>query len=140
MIIRDDSETTLPGELALPLLKALHDLGNTTTVILHEGCVFEFKGVFPGGEIGEGFYNLEGPVPGFHGHIRLDAITQVRFQDRPHRGRASYAFVFENSQSRCIFKVFLGRSTNGEIIAEQLRFFKQLREYKSLPVEKETNA
>ncbi|MDP5054351.1 MAG: hypothetical protein NWP69_11220, partial [Congregibacter sp.] len=133
MIIRDDNKSELPGTLALPLLQALQELGDTTTVILHEGCVFEFKGAFPTGEVHEGYYNLEGPVPGFHGHLRLDAITQIRFQDRPHRGRASYAFVFENLQSRCIFKVFLGRSSDGEIIAHQLRFFKQVRESRTLP-------
>lgn len=117
----------LPKKLALPLLRELPKLGNTTTVILHGGCVFEFKGPFPSGTEAEGFYNLDGQTPGFHGHLRLEAMTGVRFQDRPHRGRASYAFVFEDDKGSCLFKVFLGRDGDGEVIESQLNFFRQLR-------------
>jgi putative heme utilization carrier protein HutX len=136
-----------PGELdaidadqALPLLRALPSLGNTVTVVLHGGCVFEFKGPFPHGTEAEGFYNLDGPTPGFHGHLRLDAMRRVRFQDRPHRGRASYAFVFEDKQGKCLFKVFLGRNADGEIIDSQLNFFTQLRDQRTLPLTPEENA
>jgi putative heme utilization carrier protein HutX len=125
----DDAGQALTASEALPLLEALPALGTTTTVILHGGCVFEFKGPFPAGTVAEGFYNLDGPVPGFHGHLRLDAMARVRFQDRPHRGRASYAFVFEDAAGRCLFKVFLGRDARGEVIAEQLDVFNQLRRH-----------
>lgn len=118
----------LTAETALPLLRKLSTIGDTTTVILHGGCVFEFKGPFPAGEVAEGFYNLDGPVPGFHGHLRLDAMARIRFQDRPHRGRASYAFVFEDAAGKSLFKVFLGRDDSGEIYPEQLNFFNKLRE------------
>jgi putative heme utilization carrier protein HutX len=123
----------LPAEAVLPLLRELPALGDTTTVILHGGCVFEFKGPFPGGSVAEGFYNLQGKQssapaqPRFEGHLRLEAMSRVRFQDRPHRGRASYAFVFEDDKSRCLFKVFLGRDDSGEVIPEQLAFFERLR-------------
>ena len=117
----------LPREAVLPLLEQLPALGNTTTVILHGGCVFEFKGPFPGGSVAGGFYNLHGTRPGFEGHLRLEAMTRVRFQDRPHRGRASYAFVFEDDNGRCLFKVFLGRDEAGEIFSDQLAFFDNLR-------------
>jgi putative heme utilization carrier protein HutX len=123
----------LPADAVLPLLRQLPTLGPTTTVILHGGCVFEFKGPFPGGSVAEGFYNLQGTRRsaddhlGFEGHLRLEAMTRVRFQDRPHRGRASYAFVFEDDKGRSLFKVFLGRDEAGEIIPEQLAFFETLR-------------
>lgn len=129
----------LPEEAVLPLLQQLPALGKTTTVILHGGCVFEFKGPFPGGTVAEGFYNLHGRKrspedhEGFEGHLRLEAMTRVRFQDRPHRGRASYAFVFEDDNGRCLFKVFLGRDDDGEIIPEQLAFFDHLRQTGVLP-------
>jgi putative heme utilization carrier protein HutX len=125
---------TLPRECTVPLLRALPELGNTTTVVLHGGCVFEFKGPFPPGTEAEGHYNLDGPTPGFHGHLRLETMAGVRFQDRPHRGRASYAFVFENDKGGCLFKVFLGRDSDGEIIKSQLNFFRQLRESRRLPL------
>lgn len=124
---------TLPAHCVLPLLQALPTLGNTTTVILHGGCVFEFKGVFPRGTVAEDFYNLESEAPGLHGHLRLKTLRQVRFQDRPHRGRASFAFVFEDAMGHCLFKVFLGRDARGTIIPAQLVFFEQLRRERRVP-------
>ena len=117
----------LDNDQVLPLLRALPHWGLLTTIIFSGGCVFEFKGPFPTGNIAEGFFNLDGPVPGFHGHLRLDALQQVAFQDRPHRGRASYAFVFEDGSGHTVFKVFLGRDDNGEILVAQLEEFNRIR-------------
>jgi putative heme utilization carrier protein HutX len=129
------SAALLPGKLTLPLLERLPSLGDITCVILHGGCVFEFSGPFPSGTIASGYYNLNGSKPGFHGHLSLDAMTRVRFQDRPHRGRASYAFVFEDAKGRCLFKVFLGRDSKGEVYASQLQFFQELRATHQIPAQ-----
>lgn len=98
-----------------------------TTIVLHAGSVFEFKGPFPTGSEGHGFYNLQGEMPGFHGHLNLELVSHIRFQDKPHRGRESYAFVFENADDEVIFKVFLGRDESGELIASQVRQFSALQ-------------
>lgn len=119
--------SALPSVDAEPLLRELACWRDTTTVILHGGCVFEFKGVFPPGEIAHGFYNLEGPTPGFHGHLRLSAIARVGFQDKPHRGRSSYAFTFDDADGGNLFKVFLGRDATGEVFPEQLAAFNRIR-------------
>ena len=118
----------LYAEQTQALLGELATWGNTTTIVLHGGCVFEFKGPFPPGSVAEGYYNLEGPVPGFHGHIRLDAIDHIAFQERVHRGRDSYAFVFNDRNAQAIFKVFLGRDEQGEIVPEQLAAFRRIRQ------------
>ncbi len=120
-------EPALQQDQVLPLLRALPHWGNTVTIVFSGGCVFEFKGPFPEGEIAEGFYNLDGPVPGFHGHLRLEALQRVRFQDKPHRGRDSYAFVFEDDNGSTVFKVFLGRNSDGAILPEQLEEFQRIR-------------
>lgn len=118
---------TLPGSQALALLEALPEWGDLVTIVLHGGCVFEFKGPFPRGSVGRGFYNLDGPVPGFHGHLRLDAIDHIGFQDRPHAGRPAYALTFNDREARNLFKVFLGRDAEGAIWPEQLARFDALR-------------
>ena len=120
-------EPALQQDQVLPLLEALPRWGNTVTIVFSGGCVFEFKGPFPDGELAEGFYNLDGPVPGFHGHLRLEALQRVRFQDKPHRGRDSYAFVFEDGSGHTVFKVFLGRDSEGVIIPAQLEEFQRIR-------------
>lgn len=121
-------EAVLLQDQILPLLNALSGWGDMTTIVFSAGCVFEFKGPFPAGELGEDFYNLDGPVPGLHGHLRIAAMHHVRFQDRPHRGRDSYAFVFETEDRQTIFKAFLGRDSQGEIIPAQLAAFRKIRD------------
>lgn len=109
------------------LLKEFSTWSNTTTVVIHGQCVFEFKGRFPEGQFGHGYYNLKSEGKGLEGHLRLDAIKQVTLQTKPHRGRNSYAFVFRDVDNQPIFKVFLGRDTSGEVINEQLIAFERLK-------------
>ncbi|KZX60520.1 heme iron utilization protein [Halioglobus sp. HI00S01] len=124
-----ESAPALAGSEAEALLREVATWGKLTTVILHGGCVFEFKGSFPAGDIGMGFYNLDGRTSGgFEGHIRLDAIASIGFQDKLHRGRASYAFTFNNASGENLFKVFLGRDEQGEVFAAQLEKFNMIRD------------
>ena len=116
----------LPGQRALALLAELNGWGKTTTIILHGGCVFEFKGVFPAGSESQGYYNLHNDGSGFEGHINPERIARISFQTKPHRGRESYALVFEDFSGDPIFKVFLGRDEAGELLRSQLVKFNQL--------------
>lgn len=116
----------MPGELAQQLLETVSQWGNTTTIILHGGCVFEFKGVFPKGELAHGFYNLKGEN-GFEGHLNLDKVARIRFQSKAHRGQESHAFVFESSDDECLFKIFLGRDADGVLHSDQKEQFLALK-------------
>lgn len=119
---------SLPASQAEPLLRALAVWGPTTTVVQHGGCVFEFKGPFPPGAVGEGYYNLYGATPGFHGHLRLDVIETIGFQERQHRGQDSYAFVFKDAAGAALFKVFLGRDDTGTVYPDQIKKFHAIRD------------
>ncbi|EAQ98887.1 ChuX/HutX family heme-like substrate-binding protein [Congregibacter litoralis] len=127
----------LAPEDTLPLLEHLPSLGPVTCIVLHGGCVFEFSGEFPRGQRSEGHLNLMNNGSGFHGHLALAKLHRVRFQDKPHRGRPSYAFVFEDPQAQCLFKVFLGRDAQGEVLAHQLAFFQLLQIQGSLIAQEE---
>ncbi len=122
------SETTLqlPGSQVLDLLQKISTWGNTTTIILHGGSVFEFKGDFPTGTLAEGFYNLKGDS-GFEGHLNLDSIQSIQFQSKNHRGRESHALVFIDKNSDVIFKIFLGRDADGNLLTHQLEQFEKLK-------------
>lgn len=132
MKTEDSLSEFLPGDQAEALLRELASWGHTTTIILHGSCVFEFKGCFPEGSLGHGYYNLEGTIPGLHGHIDLAAIHHIDFQDKPHRGRTSYAFNFQDQDNHNIFKVFLGRQEDGELITEQVARFKAIKQQLNL--------
>ncbi len=112
----------MPGNQAQQLLEKISEWQNTTTIILHGGSVFEFKGVFPKGELAHGFYNLKGSS-GFERHLNLDKITAIYFQDKLHRGQESFAFIFQDSDEKCIFKIFLGRDTEGKLYPSQKQQF-----------------
>ncbi len=124
---KDSESAVLDGAYAKALLQNLPQWGHVTTIVLHGGCVFEFKGDFPKGEEGSGFYNLNSGGHGFEGHLSLEKIHHISFQDKLHRGRQSYALVFEDEQNNCIFKVFLGRDEQGELIHSQVDKFKSLQ-------------
>jgi hypothetical protein len=117
----------LSGDEALSLLTLLSSWQNVTTIMIKGGCVFEYKGVFPAGSLGQGYFNFGGDS-GFHGHIRLEAIGSIGFQDRQHRGRDSFAFLFDDTKGRNIFKVFLGRDESGDLHPEQVAAFNRIRE------------
>ena len=118
---------SIPGDKSLELLQEIADWGNTTTIILHGGSVFEFKGDFPKGSVAQGFYNLQGEN-GFEGHLNLEKVDHIAFQDKVHRGRQSYALVFTDKDNLCIFKIFVGRDSEGELHANQVNRFKALQD------------
>ncbi|MEM1189257.1 MAG: heme utilization cystosolic carrier protein HutX [Pseudomonadota bacterium] len=122
-----DDMRVIPGHRALYVLEQLPAWGDLVTIVLHGGSVFEYKGPFPAGEVGSGFYNLKGSRPGFEGHLRLDAIDHIGFQDRPHAGRIAHALTFNDADGRNIFKVFLGRDEHGAIWPEQIKAYEALR-------------
>ena len=114
----EQSQVSMPGEAAQKLLETISLWQNTTTIILLGGSVFEFKGVFPKGQLAQGFYNLKGES-GFVGHFNLKNIANIGFQSKLHRGQESHAFVFQNSSGECIFKIFVGRDAGGQLHQSQ---------------------
>lgn len=117
----------IPAHSAEALLRDIVQWGNTTTIIIHGGCVFEFKGCFPQGQSAEGFYNLKGES-GFEGHLNLTRVAAIELQSKIHRGRESHAFVFVNNIQEVMFKIFLGRQENGDLIASQLEKFNLIKQ------------
>ena len=113
------NEERLHTDKVVSVLRDLPSWGDLVTIVLHGGCVFEYKGPFPAGEIGKGFYNLKGTRPGFEGHINLKAIDHIAFQVRKHAGRVAYALNFNDKEGANLFKVFLGRNGAGEIYPDQ---------------------
>lgn len=122
----DEPQAFIPGVQIESLLHRIATWGNTTTIIVHGGCVFEFKGAFPAGTSGESYFNLQSGGVGFEGHLNLARIDKVTFQSKPHRGRDSLALVFRDDKDSVIFKVFVGRSQNGDLIEQQVTEFNGL--------------
>lgn len=121
----------LPAMQAQPLLEEFATWEKTTTIVIHGGSVFEYKGVFPQGKTAHGYFNLSSGGLGFEGHLNLEKVKEIRLQDKPHRGKESYAFDFLDEQGSSIFKVFLGRDDSGELLVYQVERFKALSQHES---------
>ena len=125
----DTTDSHLSSDYAQALLLHIATWQNVTTIIVHGGSVFEFKGVFPAGTMAEGYYNLSGDS-GFEGHLKLSAIKHIELQAKTHRGRDSYAFVFVDANNDVIFKIFLGRDAQGNVHPQQLDAFMTIQQEK----------
>jgi putative heme utilization carrier protein HutX len=118
----------ISGDHAEKLLSEISTWGNVTTIVIHQKSVFEFKGPFPEGVSDSGYYNLKGEFPGFEGHLNLTAVDHIAFQEKLHRGRQSYAFVFTTESGAAIFKIFLGRDSEGNIHNSQLALYENIKQ------------
>lgn len=124
----DELATCLPGERAQELLLRMAEWGLVTTIVEVEGSIFEFKGSLPTGSLAYGYYNLFGKPGQMHGHLKLDAVAHIALISKPLRGKEAYAVSFFSNAGGCIFKVYLGRDTQGDILHNQRLEFEKLKE------------
>ena len=117
-----DKTVTLDSADTLPLLAEIATLGKLTTIVIHNGHVFEFKGEFPGGAMAHGYYNLLAQE-GFTGHLKVDSIRRIEMICGRHRGRDTWYWQFLHDDGSVAFKVFLGRDADGNVNADQLDWF-----------------
>ena len=106
-----------------------HDLtswGEITFVVHTRDGVFECKGTVPPGSSGRGYFNIHGDSP-IGGHIRADRCRSVYFVDRPFFGKRSCSVQFINSDGDAMFKIFVGRDKDRQLIPDQLARFEALR-------------
>lgn len=121
----------LPGKYAQSLLQLISHWGKMTTIVFSGGSVFEFKGPFPKGEIGHGFYNLTTDSSAehqqnFEGHLKLSNIDRVDMISKLHRQRQTYCFELFTPLNELVFKIFIGRTSDGKLIPDQVNAFLKL--------------
>jgi len=114
-----------PGDCFVEVMEDLSAWGEVTVIIHSDDGVMEFTGPIPKGAIGRGYYNLAGNK-GFHGHLRHDRCAGISFVERPVFGRPSASIVFFNPAGAAMFKVFVGRDENRELLQDQLAAFRAL--------------
>lgn len=100
--------------------------GAVTFIVHTRDGVFETKAALPAGSHGRGYFNIHGESP-LSGHIRAERCDSIWFVDRPFFGRRSCSVVFVNTDGEAMFKVFVGRDAQRELIPEQIVRFEALR-------------
>ena len=118
--------TEVSGRHYLNVLSALPSWGEVTTVLHTADVIMEFKGPFPSGRTGHGFYNLQGKT-GLSGHLRPERCQHIVFMERPFMGMETASIQFFNAEGEGIFKVFVGRNEQRQLRPDQLQHFSRLR-------------
>ena len=101
--------------------------GKVLFIVHTDDIVLEAEGNLPEGSEGHGWFNIHGDSP-IGGHIKKDNCASVTFVDRAFHGRRSCSVWFMNAKGSAMFKVFVRRDENRELIAEQLQKFEALRD------------
>ena len=120
--------TFLPLTLLDELFAALPEWGSMTTIVTRGGSVFEFKGPFPTGKYGHGYYNLYTKREGLHGHLKVDAFSAIALISKAFRGTESHHFCFFGSDEAPVFKIYLGRDKARQLLPEQVALFQRWRQ------------
>jgi len=101
--------------------------GEVLFIVHTEDIVLEAEGSLPQGSEGHGWFNIHGDSP-IGGHIRKDNCASITFVDRPFHGRRSCSVWFMNAKGAAMFKVFVRRDEQRELITQQLARFEALRD------------
>jgi putative heme utilization carrier protein HutX len=88
--------------------------------------VLECAGKLPPGAFARGYFNLHGDGP-IGGHIKAGNCTHIAFVSRPFMGRPSRSVQFFNAAGEAMFKVFVRRDAERNLLADQVARFDALR-------------
>lgn len=122
-----DHASIVPGEHIGDIMEALTGWGDVLFIVHTPDIVLECEGPLPPGTFGRGYFNLHGDSP-IGGHIKADNCRHIAFVARPFMGRASRSIQFFNGEGSAMFKIFVRRDAERNLIAEQVSRFDALRE------------
>jgi heme iron utilization protein len=118
--------TVVPGSGFEEVLRALTEWGEVLFIVHTPDIVLECAGKVPPGSSGRGYFNLHGDSP-IGGHIKADNCAHIAFVSRPFMGRPSCSLQFFNGAGEAMFKVFVRRDSERNLIADQVERFEALR-------------
>jgi putative heme utilization carrier protein HutX len=116
----------VPGALFEEVMRDLTAWGEVLFLVHTPDIVLECVGKVPPGNFGRGYFNIHGDSP-LSGHIKADACTHIAFVSRPFMGRPSRSLQFFNGAGEPMFKVFVRRNPDRNLIGDQVARFDVLR-------------
>jgi putative heme utilization carrier protein HutX len=115
-----------PAEKFNDIWNELRSWGEVLMIVQTPDIVFEVPGHLPEGSEGHGWFNIHGDSP-IGGHIKKDNCASITFVDREFHGRRSLSVWFMNASGNAMFKLFVRRDDNKDLLADQLVKFEALR-------------
>jgi putative heme utilization carrier protein HutX len=122
----NEHRTIVPGAQFEDILRALTEWGEVLFIVHTPDIVLECAGKIPPGSNARGYFNLHGDSP-IGGHIKAGNCAHIAFVTRPFMGRASCSLQFFNGTGEAMFKVFVRRDSERNLLPEQVERFEALR-------------
>jgi hypothetical protein len=122
----NEHRTLAPAEAFADIMQDVTTWGDILFIVHTPDIVLECAGPLPPGTFGRGYFNVHGDSP-IGGHIRAENCKSIAFVSRPFMGRASLSLQFFNGAGEAMFKIFVSRDAQRELIADQAEKFHALR-------------
>ena len=100
--------------------------GQVLFIVHTDDIALECEGALPPGTSSHGYFNIHGDSP-IGGHIKASNCTRIVFVDRAFHGRRSCSVQFLNEAGNAMFKVFVRRDKQRELLIDQVKLFEALR-------------
>lgn len=102
--------------------------GKILMIKITPSFVIEINDNMPTGTYGHGYYNFDSKESSISGHLKVSDIDKIIFVSKNHRGMLSHSIVFYNEKGEHIFKIFVARDENRELIPSQVEKFIALKD------------
>ncbi|MFY9105528.1 heme utilization cystosolic carrier protein HutX [Aliarcobacter cryaerophilus] len=126
--INEDLEKVVDGSKFDEIIEDISKWGKILMIKITPSFVIEIKDFMPTGTYGHGYYNFNTKGSSISGHLKANDIEKIVFSSKVHRGMLSHSVSFNDANGENIFKVFVTRNENKEIIKDQFDKFIALRD------------
>ncbi len=116
----DEHRAIVPGSKFEEILQALTEWGEVLFIVHTPDIVLECAGKIPPGSFARGYFNLHGDSP-IGGHIKAENCADIAFVSRPFMGRPSRSLQFFNAAGEAMFKVFVRRDKERNLLVRTAR-------------------
>jgi putative heme utilization carrier protein HutX len=121
-----EHRSIVPGARFEEIMQALTQWGEVLLIVHTPDIVLECAGKLPPGSLARGTSNLHGDSP-IGGHLKAENCRHIAFVSRPFMGRPSRSLQFFNGAGEAMFKVFVRRDKERNLLAGQVQLFDALR-------------
>lgn len=125
-VLPEGAAVVVPAQQWERIWTDLSSWGEILMIVHTEDIVLEVEGRLPNGSEGHGWFNIHGDSP-IGGHIRKERCVSIAFVDRGFHGRRSCSVWFMNADGKAMFKVFVRRDKERNLLDEQVKRFETLR-------------
>jgi putative heme utilization carrier protein HutX len=130
VVLQNINENVAKAIDAINFDKVIEDIstwGEILMIKITPSFVIEIKDNMPTGTYGHGYYNLNSVESSISGHLKVSDIENIIFVSKKHRGMVSHSVVFYDQDGEHIFKIFVTRDKEKELLSEQVKKFMALK-------------